>query len=153
MYNKKHSKGGQTMTVNSSNINYQKEKQNYQKIRVNYQKEIITYLKNCKRRQEKQHFVKDPLDEYLESLTEMNKSMIQNAKEKDGAINQIEKQEKESRNSTIENKIEELEQLKAITFAEEFSIQSELDLFNQEQFLYHGLRFSIPEGFPQFLKD
>lgn len=138
------------MLVKNSNFHYQTEKFNYQKAKINCQKEIVTYLKKCKRKEEQKYYRKDVLDEYLESLNEQSQQVIPSGiveKEKDVLENQIGNCETRNINPNIENKIEELEKLTAITFAEEFSISPELDLFNQEQFLYHGLRSSIPEGF------
>ncbi len=58
------------------------------------------------------------------------------------------------KNINIENKIAQLEKEPMITFQEEYGITEELDLFEQDKFLYHGIRFGNQlEVLEQILRD
>lgn len=126
-------------------IHYQEEFEKYKRARINLKKEQYHYIEKEKR---KQGEIEDSYFMIEENRDFDSVVVCKPRKEKD--IEPFERvignrsifqDDIKSQELSFEEKIIELEARKMVTFQEEYAMAEEVDFFERECFLYHGLRY------------
>lgn len=132
-------------------IDYKKEYKKYKNMIINLQKEKDSYIQKIIRLRNKENFEElsqeevfplSPTNQQVQNLSSFPKIYPQKDNPR-GMIDILPLTEEEKETRTIEEQIRLLESEPLITFDREYLIDQEIDLFEQENFLYHGLRYGI----------
>ncbi len=126
-------------------IHYQEELEKYKRARINLKKEQYHYIEKEKRKQrevENSYFMKEEncdFDPVVVCKPRREKNI--EPFERVFGNRPIFQDDIKSQELSFEEKIIELEARKMITFQEEYLMDEDVDFFDRECFLYHGLRY------------